>query len=217
MKFYDIATFLNISEMVAKSLAKEGSLPGRPCVDGWETTFDEIESWYIGLSGKEWANLVADGQVDPLAAEIDLETQVAADLLLSVLRSWEDKGVVKIMSHSLEPYVPPSVVVTICRAAENGRKGLESLGPPRHTGLRESTRGNIEVVYRCEKTLGENLVVATLSNEKILKLAIEDDIAELPQRDREIMRFLLTSYARQLSRELRGKCEGNTPSDTTTF
>lgn len=202
MKFREIARFLNISETVARSLGKQRILPGSPCADGWETTLDEIERWYVNLSGKEWANLVADGQVDPLIVEVDLEGEVTTEALLTALRSWEQKGMVKIISHNLEPPANPEVVLTLCEAAEKGRKGIESL---EHTALIESVRSQIELTYRCENIIGKNPVLVTLSKQKILKLGIEDAMAELPQREREIIRFHLASYALRLSTELRGE------------
>lgn len=200
MRFCEIAKFLNIPETVARSLGKQGILPGQPCAEGWETTLDEIERWYVRLSGKEWANLVADGQIDPLTAEIDLEGEATGEGLLTILRSWEQKGVAKIMCHDIGLGGNPEVVLTLYEAAEEGRKGIESL---QHTTLIESVRSQIELACKCEKTLGENPVVLTLLNKRTLKLRIEDDMADLPQRDREIIRFYLASYALRLSAELR--------------
>jgi len=204
MKFDEIARFLNISEKVARSLGKQGILPGRPCAEGWKATLDEIERWYVKLSGKEWANLVAKGQVDPLTAEADLEGEFTTGALLTVLRSWEQKGIVKIISHNFEPGANPEVILTLCEAAEEGRKGIELLG---HTALIECVRSQIELVYWCKNIIGKNPVLATLSKQKILKLSIEDPMAELPQRKREIIRFHLASYALRLSAELRGEYE----------
>ena len=204
MKFCEIAKFLNIPETVARSLGRQGILPGQPCAEGWETTLDEIERWYVRLSGKEWANLVADGQVDPLVAEVDLEGEVTTDVLFTVLRSWEQRGIVKIISHNIEPGGNSELVLSLCEAAEEGRTGIESL---EHTALGESMRSQIELVYRCENIVGENPVLVTFSEQEILKLSIEDTMAELPQREREIIRFHLASYALRLSTELRGEYE----------
>jgi len=109
---------------------------------------------------------------------------------------------VKIISHNLEPTANPEVVLTLCEAAEEGRKGIESL---ERTALIESVRSQIELVYRCENIIGKNPVLVTLSKQKILKLSIEDVMAELPQREREIVRFHLASYAFRLSTELQGE------------
>lgn len=204
MKFHEIARFLNISETVARSLGKQGILPGRPCADGWETTLDEIERWYVKLNGKEWADLVADGQVDPLIAEVDLKGEVTTEALLTVLRSWEQKGIVKIISYNLESVANPEVVLTLSEAAEEARRGIESL---QHTALIESMCSQIELTYQCENIIGEHSVFVTLSKQKTLRFSIEDDMADLPQREREIIRFYLASYALRLSTELRGEYE----------
>ena len=200
MKFQEIAKFLNISEMVARSLGKQGVLPGRPCADGWNTTLDELERWYVKISGKEWADLTANGQVDPLTAEVDLESEVAGDALLTVLRSREEQGIVKIISHNLELAADPEVVLMLCEAAEEGREGIESL---QHSALSEFVRSQIEIVYRCQNIIGKNPARVSLEKQRILKIGIENDMAELPQREREIIRFHLAGYVHRLSTELR--------------
>ena len=200
MKFHEIARFLNISEEVARSLAKQGVLPGQPSAEGWKTTLDELERWYVKISGKEWADLTANGQVDPLTAEVDLEVEVTREALLTVLKSWEEKGIVKIIPHNLEPAADPEVVLMLCKAAEEGRKGIESL---QQSALSEFVRSQIELVYRCANIIGENPVIVTLTKQKILTFIIEDAMAELPQREREIIRFHLAGYVHQLSTELR--------------
>ena len=202
MKFQEIARFLNITEMVAKSLGKQGVLPGRPYADGWNTTLDEIERWYVKLSGKEWADLTAGGKIDPIISEIDLECEVTTEALLTVLRSWEQKGIVNIISHNLglEPSGTPEIVMTLCEAADKGRNGIESL---EHTALIKSVRSQIEIVYRCQNIIGKNPARVSLEKQRILKIGIENDMAELPQREREIIRFNLATYALRLSTELR--------------
>ena len=204
MKFHEIATFLNIPEAVVRSLSKRKIIPGRPCSDGWQTTLDEIERWYVKLSGKEWAALVANGQVDPLMAEVDLECEVTTGLLLAVLRSWERKEIVKIISHNLEADAIPEVAVTLCEVAEEGRKGIQSL---EQTGLKKWSRSQLQLVYRCQKIIGKNPVLVSLPKKRVLRFSIEDAMAEMPQREREIIRFHLSSYALRLSTELRGKYE----------
>jgi hypothetical protein len=202
MKFHEIARFLNISEEIARSLANQEVLPGQPSAEGWKTTLDDLERWYVKISGKEWADLTANRQVDPLTAEVDLESEVAGDALLTVLRSWEEKGIVKIISHNLEPAADPEVILMLCKAAEEGREGIESL---QHSALSEFVRSQIELVYRCENIIGNSPVLVTLSKQEILKLSIEDAMAGLPQQEREIIRFHLAGYVHRLSTELRGE------------
>ena len=204
MKFCEIAKFLNISETVVRSLAAQGVFPGRPCTEGWETTLDEIDHWYVRLSGKEWADLIADGQVDPLTAEVDLEGEVTADILHTVLRCWEQKGIVKIISCDLDSTGNPEVALLLYEAAEAAKRDIELL---QHTTLTESMRNQIELACRCETVVGKHPVLITLSKQKILKLSIEDDMADLPQREREIIRFYLASYAFRLSTEFQGEDE----------
>lgn len=205
MKFHEIARFLNISEPVAKSLAKQRIVPGRPLADGWETTSGKIEQWYVKLNGKEWANLVADGQVDPLAGGAYLAKKVTKNILLTALRSWEQRGTVKIISHNLELDVSPEVVIMLRGVAKAGKEGIESL--KKDETLTESVRRDIELTYRCQIIVGENPVLVTIPEQNILRLSIEDAMAELPQREREIIRFYLTSQAFHLLTELQGKHE----------
>lgn len=185
--------------MTAKSLATRGILPGRQCTDGWETTLEEIENWYAKLSGQEWADLATGGRIDPLITEIVLEGEVPIDRLLAVLRSSEENNKVKIVSHDLEQATTPEIVLFLLEAAETGRKGMESL---EHAMLTESMHRQIELAYKCEEIVGKNPVRVTLSNQKTLILKIENTMAELPQREREIIKFYLTNYALKLSRKL---------------
>jgi DNA-binding Lrp family transcriptional regulator len=199
MEFCEIAKFLNISETAARSLGKQGVFPGQPHADGWETTLDEIEHWYVKLSGKEWADLVADGRVNPLTAKADLEDEVTPEALLAVLKSWEQRGIIRITSSKLEPSGNYEVVLTLYAAAEAGRRDIESV---QHAILTETMRSQIELASRCESIIGKHPVLVTLSRQKNLKLSIEDDMADLPQREREIIRFYLARYVLRLSAEL---------------
>lgn len=203
MKFHEIARFLNVSETVVKSLAKQEILPGRSRADNWETTFEEIEQWYVKLSGKEWAKLVANGEVDPLVGEAYLERKVTKNILLTALRSWEQRGTAKIISHNFELDVSPEVFIMLRGVAKEGKEGIESL--KKDETLTEPVCRDIELTYRCQIIIGENPVLVTIPEQNILRLSIEDTMAELPQREREIIRFYLARYAFRLSAELGGK------------
>ena len=207
MKFCEIASFLNISEEVARSLGKQEILPGGPCSDGWETTSDEITRWYAKLSGKEWAMLATDGYVVPFIAEVDLESKVSTDALLTLLSSWEQKGIVKIVSQNLGSRANPEVVLTLREMAQEGREGIESL---KQTSLIEPVRSQIQLVYRCKAIIGKNPIHVTISEKNILKVSIKDTMMELPQREREIIQHHLVVYAFRLSAELKAKHTNNT-------
>ena len=200
MKFDEVAKFLNISEKIARSLAKQGVLPGMPSVEDWKTTSAELEHWYVKISGREWADLTANGQVDPLAAEVDLEVEVTKETLFAVLKSWEEDGIVEIISHNLELAANPEVFLILREAYEDGSKSINSL---EKESLSESVRNQIELANRCEMIVGRNPVLVTISASKILELRIEDAMAELPQREREIIRFYLASYVIRLSNEFK--------------
>lgn len=180
MKFCEIARFLNISETVAKSLGKQCVLPGQACGDEWETTFHEIERWYVGLSGKEWANLVANGQVDPIIAEVDLAREITIGELVTMLKSWEQKGIVKIISYNLENIVTPGVMITLCKEPVYSRKRI---APQKHKVVINAIYSNLKLVDKCKKILGKQPVIVTLSKRTIL-LSINDAMANLLQRER---------------------------------
>lgn len=203
MKFDEIAKFLNISKRTAMSLGERRVLPGQPSAEGWDASLKEIDLWYVKLSGKQWADLVADGQIDPLAVEVDLEGETTADALLNTLRSWEKKEIVKIISHKLDRTGNPEAVLMLREAIQEGTRGLESLG---RVAIEESLCSQTKVGYRCLKALGENPVLIRVSTRRNLKLSVKDPLAEMPQREREVVSFYLGQYALRLATELRAKC-----------
>lgn len=198
MKYTDIARFLNISEESVRSLGNKKLLPGRASEEGWAVTFEELEKWYIEFTGKEWADLVFNGKIDPLLAEVDLGNKIKRGTLGSVLKSWESKGMLKIISHN--PNVDPEVFVVSLEIAKDIEKEMEKL---KNTTLPKYIRSQIEIAYQSENVIGRTPVVISLQGDNILKLSIENNLTELRQRDREMIRFYLAKYSLQLSDELK--------------
>jgi hypothetical protein len=182
-----------------RQLGETGVLPGQPSPDGWETSLVEIERWYIGLSGKEWADLVSNGQVDPLVVEVVLKDEVTEELLLCIFKSWERKGIVKIISHDFEVSENYKIILILCGLDKNIEKEKESL---MHESLCGLVKSYIELAYRCENIVNKNPLFICLSNKRILILGIEDAMEQVSQREREIIRFYLNRYALLLSDKL---------------
>lgn len=197
MKYAEIARFLNISEECARALGEKKLMPGRTLDEGWEATFEELEIWYVKFTGKEWADLVSDGKIDPLVAEVDFRNNIGTGELLRVIKSWENKGKVKIVSHNISQNL--EVFVVLLDIAEGVEENLEIL---RNTRLSKYLESQIEIAYQCEDVIGRNPVTITLAPDNILKLCIENNMVELPQRDREVIRFYLAKYGLELLEEL---------------
>lgn len=205
MKFIEIARFLNISEEVVRSLAKRRAIPGRLCGTEWQSSLQEIENWYIGLSGREWSALVGNGRVEPLVARVAFENAIALDKLLAALNSWEQQGRITIVSTNLKSSVNPKIVVRLVEAVDRGQKVVELLKKSEYNGIGQRTCHQIELAGNCERTLGTKSIIVVLLNNKTIQFTIEDDMAEILQRDREIIRFYLACYLERLSIELHGE------------
>ena len=199
MKFKEIAKLLNISETVVKSLCDKKVLPGCKCDEGWMATLEEIEHWYVRLSGKEWADLVYGGNVDPIMVEIKLEEVVTKAKLLNTLESLAEKGIIEIISHNFEDGNQYEFSLIFSQAIEKSRKGIKSLGKAK---LMESIVDQIKLAYECEGIIGEHPIFATIVNNEVLRLSLKDKMEELPQRNREIIKFHLSYYALKLYDEL---------------
>ena len=67
--------------------------------------------------------------------------------------------------------------------------------------LPKSARIPIELAFKCEEIIGKNPVYVSLSKRGTLRIGIEPALGELPQYQREIIKFYLAKYALQLSHE----------------
>ena len=197
----DIAEFLGISEETAKDLIQRGLVPGRLSGDEWDTTLSEIEDWYASLNGQDWANLVNNGRVDPLSVYIDTQVSNASDKLVSVLSRWEGIGLIRIIVQSSETDGSAKVVFTLHESVERGRQAIRSL-PTGSAGSIRTVLNRISLTYQCEVELGAQPVIAVLTRNGLLELRTEDDLGEVPQRNREIMRLYLSSYAFRVAADI---------------
>lgn len=197
MRYSDIASFLNIPEKIAGLLGEKRLLPGGPSVKGWEATREELESWYMQFTGKEWARLVSDGQIDPLIVQVHLGVHTTKARLLDTLRSWERQGRARIISERCKRGTDSAIVLTL-KTSETVRHGLKSL---RRTRLPRSVHNPIKSALQCEGIIEKNPVFVIVSKGEILRMGFERALGELPQYQREIIKFYLAKRALQLSHE----------------
>lgn len=210
--FKGVADFLNVSETVAKSLADREILPGRSVGGRWEAKPDELEKWYAGLSGQDWANLVSNGKLDPICIQLDLGNGVEAGRLIKVLQQWDKTGVADIIAHRVEPsgktvaevklHEPDQVTALSRQFIDTSDVRL----PERQSELSktlQSVRAAISLAAECKLMIASETVIISLSPHGVLQLATQRDFRELPQRDREIIRFYLGPYAQRLAQDLK--------------
>ena len=190
LDFSQIAGFLNIPKAQVEALAESSALPGRPSEGGWETTWEALETWFIGLTGTEWADLVGEGILDELKAEAVLMRVVSSDDLASLLRGWEADGLVAVRSLDIPSGGELRGVLVFESAGDSGRASLDSVRQALCDSTANSLRNQLEVAFRCESILGRQEVVIELTCERI-SLSLIDRLAHHPQRDREIVRFYL--------------------------
>lgn len=153
------------------------------------------------MSGREWSNLVADGKLDPIGLQIDLRGQISSHNLLEVLRQWHNRGSASIVKEEVGFEGELVVEFTLPQALAKGREDLRDLQGPRADRQTEglipiphSVRVPLEAAFRCQVILGQQIILMVLTPKGVLNVSIKTDLAELPQRDREIVRFFLASH-----------------------
>lgn len=207
MTWSEISAFLNISEESARLLADRGVLPGSPCEeDGWSTNREELEGWYVNLTGAQWAELVSNGTISPLEGVGEVHERCSLADVLSALESWERREIVEIMPRPEQAGECAGILIRVKEARRRGREYLDSLessGPYAESSAARSACEDIRLVSQCERIVGDSTVVVRLSQGGKLALRLEDPMTDLPERDREIIRFHLASYARRLASEIR--------------
>lgn len=200
MKVREIAQFLNISEKDIKSLIKQGALPGKPSADGWESSLSEIEKWYNNLTGQEWADLLSDGKVKPLEAQVIVDTPITKILLEKVLLLWEKRGILETTTKVKKKGKVLSVQVFFREASIQSKEGVKTLD---NSNFNELERAGIGLVLLCEKIIGESIVVITIIKNRNIKLCTTDAMEKRTEREREIIKYLLLCYARRFCDELK--------------
>lgn len=196
MDFADIARFLNVPETAARQLAENGLLPGQPCPDGWNTSFDDLEAWYVRLSGRDWADLVSTGVIDPLLAEARLSAPATSDRLRSRLQLWAKQEIIVLLSLCAMDETSLSASFRLLEPQQRANRCLALLETEQ---LPDADREDIELTCRCEMLLSKQEVALEFSAGHILTCETRDPLEDLPQREREIMRAYLGSYVMRLT------------------
>jgi len=199
MKFCAIAEYLNTSVVRLRKLAKRGELPGSPDGADWRTTTHELDRWYRGLSGQQWADRFAGGRVGHLEVKVRLPVRVAAASLERVLMGWERSGEVRVISGLGTRKA--TFVVQFKETASDVRHGLVAARPDKSP---VGVPRDIRMVHDCLSILGTHPVRASLSPKRLLGLRFVDDMPSLPQVRREIVVQLLSWHAGRLASEIEG-------------
>jgi len=210
--FRGVALYLNVSEAVARSLAEQGVLPGHSAGDRWEVDPHELEEWFVGLSGQDWADLVSDGKVDPISMQLDLGNSINTASLCTVLQKWNNTGVADILAHRAEadgtivvelklrePKKPASVYRQFI---ETGNVELSE----EESGVSEVlhfVRSNMALAANCELIMAAETIFISLSPNGMLQLEITRDFREMPQRDRGLISYYLRTYGYRLEQDLK--------------
>ena len=195
----EIARYLNLPLDVARALADEAVFPGAPTEGGWLTTTADLEQWYNGLSGVQWAQLVSHGDVDRLTVQLELSRPVSESTFQAQISAWEQQGVATISSPLRRVSATDLQVVLELRGIANrGREDQGAFDSIQVPAIRE----DLSVVARCHIILGESSVIVTLRAGRNLDLSLDDQKEDLPQREREIVRALLACHVSRLANQL---------------
>jgi len=210
--FKGVADFLNVSETVAKSLADRGTLPGHSAGGRWVANQDELGKWYLGFSGQDWAILVSNGKLDPISIQFDLGKIVKAASLIKILQKWNKTGVADIIEHHVEPggktvaelkLREPKEATGLYRQFTQTDDVRLSERKSEFSKALQSFRTDISIAASCELMMASETIFISLTPNGVLQLDILRDFRELPQRDRELIRFYLGSYGQRLAQDLK--------------
>lgn len=216
LSFGDIAIYLNIPETKVRSLCNQTALPGRPSNGGWLTTIDEIEKWYLRITGRQWADLVADGNLEPVSVEANLGANISYERLTSILRHWQETGIAEVLEQSFESKGTIVMKIRLLEDHESNKQNLQSIRRRQaktetttETGkILNSVLGNISVAFEDKLAVTTQPILLSLSPDGLLRLATQEHLGHLLQRDREIIRFFLASYMERLTQQIQ-RIQGN--------
>ena len=170
--FQEIAEYLNIPEVAVRSLVERQLLPGCSSGGKWATTFDELENWYIGFDGQEWANITANGRVDSLSVENRVGRGIPTKRLHSLMRSWTGARTVNILKQSVKPDGTAVIDLKLNDLLSRSQEALQTLREKKigtiRTALKnkpvESVKNSLLVALQSEFTLANQKVTISLSH-----------------------------------------------------
>ena len=205
LAFEEIGELLGVREETARSLGKRGVLPGCPSGGRWEATLDDIEGWYAQLSGQQWADLVADGRLDAIVVEVDLNRSVSSETVLGILRRWEGKGIADVIKASANSDGAVVADLKLQGTVAQNRKAVAglSVGDVSPEVTRRRVMIKPPVAFQSRLDLATTTTALSVSPKGLLRMGIREDLRELPQREREIVRSFIASYAKRLVSEIR--------------
>ncbi len=208
LSYQEIAEYLNIEENLAKTLGEKGLLPGFPSRGRLQTIFKDLEDWYASLSGNEWAELTASGKLNPIQVDINVTGNITKNRMTEILENWDRDQIAKIVDRRIESDTSIFELILIepykrsVQNSENMPRRIEEAGISKNSTYFRSFENHLKTAIQSEFTLGTVLISVSINSRGILTLKTKEDLGELPERDREIIRFFLTTYAKRLSREI---------------
>lgn len=210
LSFSDIAKFLNIPEAKVRSLCDQKILPGHPDHEGWISTEEEINKWYLCLSSRQWADLVEDGNLEAISAEINLGANISVEKLKRILKNWQDTRTAEVLG---QRFGSKGSIIFYLKFLENQQintqhlqditKQLNQVGSTTELGqILISMRKNVSAVLEDHLFLNTQSILLSLNQNGLLRLYTEEILENLPQRDREIIRFFFISYIERLAHQI---------------
>jgi dihydroorotate dehydrogenase (NAD+) catalytic subunit len=226
LTFGQIAAFLDVSETKVRWLCRNELLPGRPGNGAWLATMDDIRNWYLRLTARQWANLISDGKLEPVSVGFDLGFKVSRETrgrLMNILRDWQETGVAEVLGQRFESDGTTTVKMKLTEDPAEARHQLENIRERQARAettsedgrIPRSVRDDISITFEDELTVAERSVLLSLSPSGLLRLTTEAKLEKILQRDREIVRLLLSSYVDRLARRLRGRNQADSAGGAT--
>jgi len=209
--FNEIASFLNISEEKVRTLCDQRVIPGSPSEEGWSTTLEELESWYLRFTGQQWADLVNDGTLKPISTETDLEGSIPLDNITSALQKWQGSGIAEISERKFGSKGSIIWKLRIIEDFESNKQHIQDIRLKQgeiqttsQTGkMLKSVLDNVSITFEDKLVINKHSVLLFLSQDRTLRLATQDNLGHLLQRDREIIRYFLVTYLNRLVQQSR--------------
>ena len=206
LSFNEIATFLNINEEKVRTLCDQRVLPGSPSSEGWGTTLEELESWYLQFTGQQWADLVKGGILEPIGAEINLGDSISSEKLTDALQEWQKSGIAEVIEQRFGSKGSLIWKLRIIEKSEINKQHAQDIRLKRGKTQTTSEVGKIQksVLDKISTTLEDKLVINKhlislyLKSDGTLRLETQDNLGYLLQRDREIIRYFMGTYLSRL-------------------
>ncbi|MGA2159625.1 MAG: dihydroorotate dehydrogenase [Dehalococcoidia bacterium] len=187
--FQDIANFLEITDEQAMSLAVRGYLPGTQSGGRWESSEDEIGDWYNCLTGQQWADYISGGTLDPLSFSSIIKNRISFKDYINILQNLHDAGKIKINKQVMH-----NDYVVLELNFSDFYKSIKRTIPL-------SARDNIDT-YQANIIVMNQKILITINTQGKLTLALEDNLGDLPQAERQSIKRILSTFSRYLVQQI---------------